>query len=236
MMIVDPIQTERALLTWQRPLSMAGRRDRFAVGELRQTDDGVEFSYFSDDALISAREAGYRSYPGLLPTAHRTGAEGLSVLMRRLPPTDRSDFPDFMRAFGLDPDAGFSDLSLLAYTGARLKSDNDSFGITETFDGFTRPFDYVFDVAGVRHYREAMDTTPEGSDVFFRHEADSQHDAQAVEIVNEGGLRLGYLNKLQAAKMLQWMEQGQVSAHIYRKNGRPDYPRLFIEARISPAI
>jgi len=233
-MIVEPIQTERALLTWQRPLSVGGRRDRYAVGELRQIGDDVEFSYFPEEELVAAREAGYHSYPGLLPDAERTRTEALSVLMRRLPPTDRSDFHEFMTTFGLAPEAKFTHLSLLAYTGARLKSDSDSFGITETFDGFVRSFDYVFDVAGIRHYREAFDAVPEGADVYFRHDTQNDKDNEAVEIVTSDNARLGYLNRFQARKMLQWLADGHVTASIYRKNGRPDYPRLFVEAHIEP--
>lgn len=233
-MIENPIQTERALLTWQRPLSAGGRRDRFAVGEFRQSPDGVIFEYLPEEMLQTARSQGYRSYPGLLPSAERTSSEALSVMMRRLPPRDRSDFPDFMRAFGLSPQADFSDLSLLAYTGARVKSDSDSFGITETFDGFDQPFDYVFDIAGVRHYLATLNATAEEDDVTFRHEANNDFDPRAIEVLNSRGLRLGYLNKLQAPKMLEWLATGSVVARVFRKNGRPDYPRLFVKAQITP--
>ena len=49
-MIRDPIQTRRALLTWQRPLEQEkseqdDSRRRFAVAELVECGEGLGFSY-----------------------------------------------------------------------------------------------------------------------------------------------------------------------------------------------
>ena len=155
-LITDPIQTRRALLTWQRPLEQPGSRDRYAVAELSQCEEGVAFSYLNEKGLAPALETGFSGYPGLALGDSHEADTALDVLARRLPPRNRPDFHDFLETFGLSPQADFSGLSLLAYTGARVTG--DSFGVTETFEGFDRTFRYVFDVSGYRHYRnDALD-------------------------------------------------------------------------------
>ena len=233
-MITDPIQTRRALLTWQRPLEQPGSRDRFAVAELEQCEGGVAFSYLDEDSLAPALEVGFRGYPGLALGDTHEADTALDVLSRRLPPRDRPDFHDFMETFGLSPQADFSDLSLLAYTGARVTS--DSFGVTETFDGFDRHFRYVFDVSGYRHYRnDALDL---GIDepVVFRHEPANEYDSHAVEVARQDGARLGYVNRLQAQTVRGWIERGSIDACVFSLNGRSAYPRLFVMADIEPSL
>ena len=233
-LITDPIQTRQALLTWQRPLEQPGSRDRFAVAELLQCEGGVAFSYLDEDNLAPAMEAGFHGYPGLaLGDAH--GADtALDVLIRRLPPRNRPDFHEFLETFGLSPQADFSDLSLLAYTGARMTG--DSFGITETFEGFDRPFRYVFDVSGYRHYRDGAPDLAIDEPVGFRHDSTNEHDPDAVEVTRQDGVRLGYVNRLQAQKVRGWIARGSIDARVFGLGGRSSYPRLFVMADIEPAL
>ena len=232
-MIESPVPTRRALLVWQRPLEMPGPRDRCPVAELVQREGGVSFAYLGDDSLSVAREAGFSGYPGL-----PLGSEGLDriamdILMRRLPPRERPDFPDFLERYGLPAQNTYTDLSLLAYTGARLTS--DSFSISETFDGFARPFRYVFDVAGNRHYLEAYRDLIVGEPLFFEHEPENPVDPNAVKIVRTDRTCVGYVNRLQAEVVGNWLNSGRIVASVYRVNGRADYPRLFVIADSLPA-
>ncbi len=233
-LITDPIQTRRALFTWQRPLEQPGSRDRFAVAELLQCEGGVAFSYLDEGSLAPVMEAGFRGYPGLaLGDAHEAET-ALDVLARRLPPRDRPDFHEFLETFGLSPQADFSNLSLLAYTGARVTG--DSFGVTETFDGFDRPFRYVFDVSGYRHYRnDALDLAVD-EPLIFRLEPTNEYDSDAIEIARENDVRLGYINRLQAQTVRGWIEHGNIDARVFKVNGRSAYPRLFVMADIEPAM
>ena len=233
-MITDPIQTRRALLTWQRPLEQPGSRDRFAVAELLQCEGGVAFSYLDEKGLAPALGTGFSGYPGLALGDSHEADTALDVLIRRLPPRNRPDFHDFMETFGLSPQADFSGLSLLAYTGARVTG--DSFGVTETFEGFDRPFRYVFDVSGYRHYRnDALDLEID-EPVVFRHDPANVYDPHAIEATRQDGVRLGYINRLQAQTVREWLEHGSIDARVFRLGGRSAYPRLFIMADIEPAL
>ena len=233
-MITEPIQTRRALLTWQRPLEQQDEspRRRFAVAELVKCGEGLGFSYKNDPEYDLASEAGFEGYPGLALGGKHQSSTATDVLKRRLPPQNRPDFKEFMERFGLSPEAHFSILSLLAYTGARLSS--DSFGISETFDGFDRPFRYVFDIAGHRHYPEGVFGLAENEPVLFRHEPANPADPNAVEVVRQNGDRVGYVNRMQTGPVLHWITHGTIDARVFRLNGRSVYPRLFVMADIVP--
>jgi len=77
----------------------------------------------------------------------------------------------------LDPKARFCDLSLLAHTGAGKMG--DSFGITETFEGFDRPFRHIFDVVGYRHDRHNVPDLSLGEMVNIRTDPDNDRRAAA---------------------------------------------------------
>ena len=231
-MITDPIQTQRALLTWQRPLRQQddSSRRRFEVGELVKDGEGLGFSYKED--LDPATEAGFEGYPGLPLAREHESDRATDVLKRRLPPLNRPDFNDFKEQFGLSQKAHFTVLSLLAYTGARLSS--DSFGISETFDGFERPFRYVFDIAGYRHYQEGIPDLAENEPLLFRHEPTNSVDPHAVEVTRRNGARVGYINRLQTGPVVRWLTHGTIDARVFRLNGRSVYPRLFVMADVVP--
>jgi len=235
-MIQNPIQTTRALLTWQRPLDAGEPRDRHVVGELRDSGDGIQFQYLSDDALAEAFELGFEGYPGLPIGTYQSEPRADNVeaiLMRRLPPIGRADFQRFKETFGLSVNAELTSLSLLAYTGARLTS--DSFGVAETFDGFDGPFDYIFDVAGYRRYQQNSAGMVAGDTVRLVHERDNPHDENAVQVLNGNGDCLGYINRAQSAIIADRLLSCEISAHVFRFNGRQDYPKLFVYSSITPS-
>ena len=231
MLIDTPVQTRRALLTWQRPLGYGGDRDRFAVGELSQGEEGVHFAYLPD-GVAAAEAQGFDGYPGLPMGRETRPDEAVRVLLRRLPPRGRSDFGEYLAGYGLDPAADISDLSLLAYTGARVISESDGFGVTETFEGFGRPFRYLFDVAGYRHYRPSLPDLAVGDALHFIPDDNNPKDDDAVEAVTATGARVGYANRLQAPVLREWMREAKIGLRVFRINPRPAYPRLFAMAEI----
>ncbi|MCY4243673.1 MAG: HIRAN domain-containing protein [Rhodobacter sp.] len=199
------------------------------MGELVEGSGGVTFRYLDLERLEPARDDGFSEYPGLpieSPDSERIAPD---VLIRRLPPRERTDFPDLLTRFGLPADRDYTDLTLLAYTGARLTG--DSFSICETFDGFEGRFSYVFDVAGSRHYVDYSEL--EKSDaIFFEREPTNERDPNAVRLARGNGNTVGYVNRLQAETVGQWIDNGSVTGSVFRVNGRIQYPRLFVQADI----
>ncbi|OUR80636.1 hypothetical protein A9Q83_00505 [Alphaproteobacteria bacterium 46_93_T64] len=235
-MIENPIQTTRALLTWQRPLEAGEPRDRHIVGELRESKNGMQFQYLSDEALAEAFDLGFEGYPGLPIATYQSEPRSDNVeaiFMRRLPPIGRADFQRFKETFGLASNAELTSLSLLAYTGARMTS--DSFGVAETFDGFDGPFDYIFDIAGYRRYTKNSAGMAVGDAVQLVQETDNPRDQNAVKVLNGNGDCLGYINRAQSEAIAHRLLSCSVNAQIFRFNGRQDYPKLFIYSRIQPS-
>ena len=235
------LPTQRALLVWQtplRPVEEGGRRDRHAVGELVRKKSGkVSFRYFDD--LEAARAQGFKGYPGLRIGRKSNEKVGFDLLRRRLPPAERTDFGETLKKFDLPEDLDRSDhLTLLAYTGARHA--NDSFSICETFDGFDRPFKFLFDLANIRRdgSHEVCAKLVPGEALIFKREPDNPHDPNAVKVVREANEdeKAGYVNRLQAKAVGQWLEEGEVTASVFKFNGRSVYPRLFVNADVFPCV
>ena len=239
--IPNPVATQRAHLVWQpRRESPADgdSRERFAVAELEQLRDGggVSFRYLDDDALEAPRRLGFRGYAGLPFDARPSDNDqnAVTLLRLRLPPRSRSDFGDMLVRFGLPADWDHTDLSLLAYTGGR--SVHDDFSVCETFDGFDAPFDYVFDLAGVRHCRRACERLSPGDALEFVRGLNSDRDAVGVVRPGapDGKATVGYVNCIQAKTVGRWLDEGMIRSRALRFNARPDCPRLFVQAEVFP--
>lgn len=203
------------------------------MAELVQRGPAVGFRYLDGGRLAEARAEGFGGYPGLpmnSPAHHRMA---MKVLTRRLPPRSRADFGRMLEDLGLPADGRYSELSLLAYTGARMTS--DSFSVCETFDGFEPPFSYVFDVAGYRRHRERTLSLEEGETLRFEREPDNGHDPDAVRIVRGDGGRVGYVNRLQSPVVGKWVDSNEINARVVGIDRGPAHPRLFVRAEFLAA-
>ncbi|MCY3878724.1 MAG: HIRAN domain-containing protein [Rhodobacteraceae bacterium] len=102
----------------------------------------------------------------------------------------------------------------------------------ETFDGFEPPFTYLFDVAGNRYDQNRYDQLASGERLCFEREPDNQYDPDAIRIVRSDGTRVGYVNRLQTGPVGRWLDDERISASVFRTNGRIEYPRLFVLAKV----
>ena len=244
-MTYELLPTQRALLVWQTPLRPAeeggGRdclvRDHHAVGELVRKKSGrVSFRYFDD--LEAACAQGFRGYPSL-PIGRKANERiGFEELRRRLPPAERRDYGKIMQAFGLPADVDRSDhLTLLAYTGAR---EDDDFSVCETFDGFDRPFRFLFNIANVKRdgaYDVCAKLAP-GEALTFKREQDNPHDPNAIKVVRTANEKekAGYVNHLQAEAVGRWLDEGEVTASVFDFSGWSVDPRLYVNLNVSPCV
>lgn len=233
-MISQPIHTQSAYLIWQSPLGAGLSRRRLPIAVMRDGDNGVSFEYLRDTPEFEkAIGEGFQGYTGI-PLDRKDTSDAINTLGRRLLMPNRPDYAEYLARFGLRIEHKLSTLSLLAYTGAKLTS--DSFSVSETFEGFDRSFQYIFDVAGRRHAEKFTPSPEEGDSVIFRADLDNKHDQHAVELVNTDGDRFGYVNRGQAKAVRQWLSEGEITGKVFRVNGRTDYPRLFVFADIQPSL
>jgi len=235
-MISNPIHTKSAYLIWQSPLGAGLSRRRLPVALMRANDENsaVSFKYLQNTpAFKAAVEEGFDGYMGI-PLDRADTSDAINTLGRRLLMPERPDYDAYLERSGLSVAHGLSTLSLLAYTGAKLTS--DSFSVSDTFEGFDRSFEYIFDVAGRRHSQSLTPSPQVGDTVVFRAEPNNEHDPHAVELVDTDGNRFGYVNTCQAKPVNQWLSNGSITGHVFRINGRVEYPRLFVFANIIPQL
>jgi hypothetical protein len=220
-------EPSRLLLTWQPAESSSQPRTRRVVGEIKKHGDEVVLRYLPETPDYQAAvECGFLGYPAFNPTSveHRQGV--MEAFSRRLPPRKREDFGDFLAKHRLPEPFPLSDLALLGYTGGALPS--DGFSLVPDFPDDPGPFDYVLELAGVRHVRGLnLSSVTAGDEVQFALDRENPIDRDAVFVVHRGK-PLGYVNRALRSRVAKWAANGQLSATIERLNGKPDRPLVYV--------
>lgn len=233
-------EPDRLILAWQAPVEQKDRV-RWAVGELVKSASGAQFHYFEGAEFADLnggrtpadlRAAGYFGYPAFDVAQQGVFTSGvLDAFMRRIPPRTRPDFPRYLAHFRVAPDSGLSDFALLGLTEARLPG--DGFSLIDPLDPQEERRDLVFEIAGHRHNVECRDRLVEGRELKLVPDPTHVHDANAIRLEADGEL-IGYVNRLQAVAMGQWLKSRAVQAWLLRLNGTPEKPRAFAFLRVRP--
>jgi hypothetical protein len=237
-----PPAPKELLLAWQAP-SNVEKRSRWAVGRLTLANGQATFDYLDEAEFTSLnngrtseelRLTGYAGYPAF--DLKKRPIDGfhehvLEAFLRRLPPSNRSDYTAYLEYFRLLPSTPISGLGLLAITEARLPS--DGFSLVDPLDPEATRLDLVIEVAGYRFQPQVPGLTV-GAELRLAPEPSNPHDANAVAIYS-GDHRIGYVNRLQARTLREWLKTRSVSCWIARLNGRPEAPRAFAFLQVRPA-
>lgn len=232
------IEPQRMLVVWQAPnvaLKQAAGT-RFIVGEIRNSGGGNTWlKYYNNQDTEAARKLGFT---GLTTYPYEPDKEFNSnlveILSKRLPPSSRTDYEDYLRSYRISPQAsGISTLSLLAYTTGKLAG--DGFTFLNSFEGISPPFDFTFEIAGFRHcgQKEFPNLSVlQDKEVILLPETSNQHDSGAVAVQYQGKV-LGYVPKGLTDAIKNLTGQYKVSAFIERINGTPERPSvlIFVEVR-----
>jgi hypothetical protein len=197
------------------------------VAEIVPSGNDVVLRYLPDtDDYKAAVACGFAGYPAFRtnPVEHRQGV--LDAFNRRLPPRKREDFSDFLAKHRLPDPFPLSDLALLGYTGAALPS--DGFALVPDFPDQPGPFDYVTELAGVRHVNGLdLSRISIGDEVQFAYDRENPVERDALFVVHHGK-PLGYVNRALRARVAKWAGTGHLSARIERLNGKPDRPLVYV--------
>lgn len=237
--LYEPVQL---ILAWQ-PAALDGSRFRWAVAVLRPVEDGeIELRYLepgeefeglnSGKTFEELRALGYSGYPAFSMgrSIHRAGVR--AALLRRLPPRQRSDFGAYAAQFRLREPERLSDFALLGRTEAKVPS--DGFSIVDPLDPQVDCCDLLLEIAGYRHYMDGVPQLEVGRPVQIAEEPDNEFDSNAVSTLVDG-IKIGNINRLQAAAFLGWLQTHCVEATVERVNGNAERPRVFLFVTIRPA-
>ncbi len=217
-------------------MTLAITSRRWSVGTLQRRGNDVDFTYFSDRELgehnggrnySQLRDAGFQGYPAfpLREAQFETFPSALSAFLRRVPPRSRSDFGQYLSQFHLGDDVFFSDLALLAITEARLPS--DGFSLVDPLDGDDAVFQTVVELAGYHYYTDKIspEMTP-GDRLELVPEPTNEYDPHALRVEWRNTL-IGYINRLQAPRLVRSLGSRDVSLWLSRLNGSRSKPRAF---------
>jgi hypothetical protein len=233
MRLIDTlIEPNRLLVIWQAPdkvLNQATGR-RFIVGEIFGGNKNATLRYYDNQ---DTREAVTLGFTGLTAYPYEPGKEYISnlteVLSKRLPPTSRSDYNDYLTSYRIAPTAeGISALSLLAYTTGKLAG--DGFTFSHTFEGIDTPFDFTFEIAGFR-YHEGMKIHPlmslQDVEVTFERDNSNSYDQDAVAVEYKK-TRLGHVPKGLNKVLCHVIGKKEVHAFVEKINGTPERPKVLV--------
>jgi hypothetical protein len=232
-------EPDRLLLAWQAP-DVVGDRQRWAVGELTRVGMDARLRYFADEEFQSLNfnqpfgkilGYGYRGYPAFPRDQLVHEDNVLEALMRRLPPRNRSDFGRYREHLSLRPKTEISDFALLGLSEAQLPS--DGFSVVDPLSPDVKHCELISEVASYRYYAKNHPQPNLGQVVDLVPEPGNTFDPNAIMVMIGDG-KLGYINRIQAPAILEWIRQCRASAAIERLNGRPDRPRAFIYLAAGP--
>ena len=238
--IEHPTQPVMLILAWQAPDEFRDEdRRRWEVGAIYQSDDQVMFRYFGEPefghrnfgrTLQKLRDYGFEGYPAFKFEPDRTfDKDVIETFNRRLPPKSRADFGRYLDYFSIPPEADLSAFQLLGITEARLPG--DGFSLIDPLDPEMETGEVAFEIAGYRH--ESPDLAPAvGQHLTLEAEPTNTWDENAVAVYI-GTSRIGFVNKIQAPVVCNWLDSREIECRLLRYNGRQGAPRAYALLRIA---
>ena len=246
--IEHPSEPKELILSWQALPSVKDRL-RWAVGRLIKVGDGAVFDYLQGDEFAALnlgrspddlKAAGFSGYPAFNPNPKRNPRRrssgnpeerALEAFLRRLPPPSRPDFSAYLAHYLVREPEKLSRLMLLAVTEARLPS--DGFSLVDPLDPVACRVDLVFEIAGAKYHGDIDIKLKAGDPLVLEAEPTNPTDPNAV-MVKAAGRLIGYVNRLQAKTIGEWLRTCAIECWVARINGSVDAPTPFAFLRGRP--
>jgi hypothetical protein len=224
--VLDP---ERLLLVW-RPNQTGAPRTRRVVAEVVQPKERphavLRYLAGSED-FDQATAEGFQGYPAFRVEQVEHASNVLDSFIRRLPPRNREDFYQYLQRHRLPEDSQLSDMALLAYTNAKLPS--DEFELYPDLTSSAPPFELIIEVAGFRHQDGvALGDIYAGDPVVLKPEPENLYDTNAIAVFHNGK-KIGHIDRAQAPSFKSWLRKGyKINATVERINGKPGRPLVYV--------
>ena len=223
------------IMAWEAPISIE-QRARWAIGEIKvESERTFCFRYYSENEILSKNNGrtvgdllatGFRGYPAFKLTwgTEFSGPLVFNAFSRRIPSHNRPDYVNFVESFRVPSSREASLAELLSITSGRQLGDGFSF--VDPLCDLPSEVDIMLEIAGCRHYRDAVSRLVVGDEVHLNAEPESDHDRFALQVVSKNGL-VGYVNRLQSKALSGAIHNSTYIGEIVRKNGTPERPRLY---------
>lgn len=231
-------ELKKVLIAWQEPnveFNEKATGTRYVVGEILNNNGAVTLNYFDNEDINQAIERGFTgltAFPISQGKSHSNNV--IDILSKRLPPSSRSDYKEFLHSFRISPESvkNTPELSLLAYTRGKLAGDGFSF--YPTFEDVESPFEFSLEIAGFRHNGLKHFDNPidlKDKDVELVPDT-NKYDKNAVSIICDEKI-LGFVPKGLQTSVRYLLEKYHLKANIERINGTVERPNIlaFVEVK-----
>ncbi len=219
------IEPTKLLLAWQSPRD----RTRYIVGEFNRHGEEITLTYLVDTADFKrAKKKGFEFYPAFREL-NKIHHNVLDAFMRRLPPKTRGDFPEYLEALRIKPDAQLSDFALLGYSGAKLPFDD--FSVIHPFNSVDEKCELVLEVAGFKYNIQGLEDQDIklGAPVCLLEEEHEPNTSERAIKLTVNNKLVGYVNRGLIPTFWDWIETKRIiGAWIEKINGSPGKPALYI--------
>jgi len=218
-------EPSRLVLVWHNSdLSMP--HTRRIVGEIIRHGDDYEFQYLieTEDYKEAVKE-GFIAFPAFAEVSGKKYSAALDVFKRRLPPTSREDYSEYLSQYSLPSAFTGSTFALLGYTGARLAS--DTFELCPDLSDAEAPLDLLFELSGTQHYLSSAEHLKPGDKVDFVCDGNNPHDSFAVKAV-VNNQTVGFINRSISKGFCELLSKGKVTASVVRAHHYRKKPRIIL--------
>jgi hypothetical protein len=219
------------LISWREPYIERGNRQRYVVAKLTRNGDDADLEYLvGTEDFEKATQKGFEGF-GRYPISVKRYTKVMDYLSYRLPPKKRADFESFMKSIGLDVSLKdqISYFQLLGYSGGKLPDDSFNFHIDYT--NIPLPIQMCTELTGIvyqNNWKSNFETLAIGDQIVLGRDLHNSSDPFAIEACWKNQ-RIGYIDRVQSKSFTTWISEDRpVSAYIYRKNGTPEWPRLYL--------
>lgn len=191
-MLARPLerQSRRLVLNWQGSASRA----IMPVAELIECDGAFEFGYLL--GATRAQQHGFNpflAFPDL--TVRYRSTRLFPFFANRVLPTTRPDYPEYLRAFGLEP-SGVSQVELLGRSEGRRQTDKIETVLEPRRDPSTGAYVTWFLIRGIRHVAGAEDVAERlvaGAELQLQPEPANSFDPRARQLLDSERAAVGYV-------------------------------------------
>ena len=207
-------------VAWQDPES----RLILPIGRLSREGIGYSFEYLRS-ALDARARSPFRALYDFPRLAERSWSERLFPLFQnRLMPAARPDYPEYIRALGLDP-AEVDPMGVLARSGGTRVTDRIELFASPTYDPTQRAWVTYFLLRGIRHRGEdaeqrVLHLAP-GERLDLCPDPHNPYNPAALRL-GTGGVELGFLPDYLATEARPlWERPGALEVIVERLNPPP---------------
>lgn len=205
----------------------------YLVGELTLNDESVNLKYLVDSPdFKKAQEKGFEPHPAF-PDVNEIYYDALDTFTRRLPPRSRGDFPQYLEAIRLKPDAVLTPFALLGYSGAKLLS--DGFSIIHPFHDVDTECELLLEIVGFRNIIENKNIEigkPVNFSIVYEYPSNPGKQELAIEI-KAGDESIGYINRALIPTIQKWFQEYRIAdVWIEKIIGTPETRRGYIFIKV----